>query len=111
MAQPASLHPASTNTTTHASSPPPTHYYLARHLCSGARPRNAMNLVCRKSKIREKTVGLGEGDKPSRETGDDCLAVSPRSERSGKRPTLEVERTNEGGRAFGGGGGGQRALV
>ena len=26
-----------------------------------------------------------EGDKPSRETGVDCLAVSPRSERSGKR--------------------------
>ena len=33
-----------------------------------------------------------EGDKPSRETGVDCLAVSPRSERSGKRPTLEGER-------------------
>ena len=45
MAQPASLHPASTNATTQASSPPPTHYYLARHWCSGARPRNAMNLV------------------------------------------------------------------
>ena len=33
--------------------PSPTHYYFARHWCSGA--RNAMNLVCRKSKIREKT--------------------------------------------------------
>ena len=33
------------------------------------------------------TLRLGEGDKPSRETGVDCLAVSPRSERSGKRPT------------------------
>ena len=31
----------------------PTHFYLARHWYSGA--RNAMNLVCRKSKIREKT--------------------------------------------------------
>ena len=30
-----------------------------------------------------------------RETGVDCLAVSPRSERSGKRPTLEGERGNE----------------
>ena len=36
-----------------ASFPSPTHYYLARHWCTGA--RNAMNLVCRKSKIREKT--------------------------------------------------------
>ena len=35
---------------------PPTlpniHYYLARHWCSGA--RNAMNLVCGTSKVREK---------------------------------------------------------
>ena len=36
-----------------ASFPSPTHHYLARHWCSGG--RNAMNLVCRKSKIREKT--------------------------------------------------------
>ena len=35
------------------------------------------------------TQGVGEGGKPSRETGIDCLAVSPRSERSGKRLTLE----------------------
>ena len=55
MAQPASLHPTSTNATTHASSPPPTRYYLARHWCCGAKPRNAMNLFCRKSKIRAKT--------------------------------------------------------
>ena len=52
-----------------------------------------MNLVCRTSKVREKTDvgawGLGEGHKPSWETGEDCLAVSPRSKRSGKRPTLE----------------------
>ena len=33
--------------------PSPTHYYLARHWYSGA--RNAMDLVCRKLKIREKT--------------------------------------------------------
>ena len=58
MAQPASLHPASTNATTQTSSPPPTNYYLARHWCSGTRPRNAMNFVCLKSKIREK-IGLG----------------------------------------------------
>ena len=36
-----------------ASYPSPTHYYLARHWYSGA--RNAMNLVCRASKVREKT--------------------------------------------------------
>ena len=36
-----------------ASFPSPTHYYLARHWCTGA--RNAMNLICRKSKIKEKT--------------------------------------------------------
>ena len=35
------------------------------------------------------TYGLGEGYKASRETGEDCLAVFPRSERSGRRPTLE----------------------
>ena len=38
-----------------ASFPSPTHYYLARHRCSGARIRNAMNLVCRKTEVREKT--------------------------------------------------------
>ena len=32
---------------------PPTHNYLARHWCSGA--RIVMNLVCRTSKVREKT--------------------------------------------------------
>ena len=42
-------------------------------------------------------LGLGEGDKPIRETGDGCLAVSPRSEKSGKRPTLERGK-NRGGR-------------
>ena len=37
-----------------ASFPSPTlHYYLARQWCRGA--RNAMNLICQKSKIREKT--------------------------------------------------------
>ena len=77
-----------------ASFPSPTHYYLARHWCSGA--RNAMNLVCRKSEITENTdLGTWDGDKGSRETGVDCLAVSPRSERSGKRPTLEGQRGNE----------------
>ena len=69
MTQLASLHPASTNATTQASSPPPTHYYLARHWCSGARPRNAMNLVCRKSKIREKT-GLGARGRIQAQLGD-----------------------------------------
>ena len=39
--------------TPQASYPSPTHYYLVRHWCSGA--RNAMNLVCRTSKVREKT--------------------------------------------------------
>ena len=36
-----------------ASFPSLTHYYFARHWCRGA--RNAMNLICQKSKIREKT--------------------------------------------------------
>ena len=40
-----------------ASFPSATHYYLARHWCSGA--RNAMNLVCQKSKIRGKTPHYG----------------------------------------------------
>ena len=98
MALSASLHPASTNATTQASSLPPTHYYLARHWCSGARPRYAMNLVCRKSKIREKT-GLEAWERRQTQPGVwGCLAVSPRSERSRKRPTLEGERINERGR-------------
>ena len=54
---------------TQASSPPPPHYYLARHRCSGARPRNAMNLVCLKSKIREKT-GLGAWGRRQAQPGD-----------------------------------------
>ena len=53
MAWPTSLHPAPTNAPQQASFPSPAHYYLARHWFSGA--RNAMNFVCRKSKIREKT--------------------------------------------------------
>ena len=69
MAQPASLNPASTNATTKASSPPPTHYYLARLWCNGARPRNAMNLVRRKSRIREKT-GLGAWGRRQAQPGD-----------------------------------------
>ena len=49
-----------------------------------------MNLVCQKSKIREKTdLGTWRGDKLSRETGEDCLTVSPRSKSSGRRPTLD----------------------
>ena len=49
-----------------------------------------------KSKIREKTdLGAWGRDKPSRKTGEDCLAVSPRSERSVKRPTIEGKRVNE----------------
>ena len=49
-----------------------------------------------KSKIREKTdLGTWGRDKPSRKTGEDCLAVSPRSERSVKRPTIEGKRVNE----------------
>ena len=96
MAQPASLHPASTNATTQASSLPLTYYYLAKHWCSGARPRNAMNLVCWKSKIREKT-GLGALGRRQAQPGDlgRLSAVSSRSERSGKRPTLEGGRINE----------------
>ena len=90
MAQPASLQPASANAKTQTSSPPPTHYYLARQWCSDASPRNAMNLVCRKSKIIEKSC-LGAWGRRQAQLGDwdDCLAVSPRSESSGKRPTLE----------------------
>ena len=54
----------------------PTHYYLARHRCSGA--RNAMNLVCRKSKIREKT-DLGAWGRRQAQPGDwgrlsDCFS-------------------------------------
>ena len=72
----ASFHHVSTNATTQASPSPPTHthpttYYLARHWCSGARPRNAMNLVCRKSKIREKTSlgALGKETSPAGRLG------------------------------------------
>ena len=50
-----------------ASFPSPTHYYLARHWCSGA--RNAMNLVCRKSKIRERT-DLGARGRRQAQQGD-----------------------------------------
>ena len=50
-----------------ASFPSPTHCYLARHWCSGA--RNAMNLVCRKSKIREKT-DLGAWGRTQVQPGD-----------------------------------------
>ena len=60
-----------------ASFPSPTHYYLARHWCSGA--RNAMNLVCRKSKIRfrEKT-NLGAWGRRQAQPGDwGRLSVSP----------------------------------
>ena len=64
---------------------PPTHYYLARHWCSGA--KNAMNLVCRTSKVREKTDQGAWGRTQAQP--EDCLAVSPRSKRSGRRPTLE----------------------
>ena len=45
----------------------PTHYYLARHWCSGA--RFAMNLVCRKSKIKEKT-DLGAWGRRQAQSGD-----------------------------------------
>ena len=72
--------------TPQASYPSPTHYYLVRHWCSGA--RNAMNLVCRTSKIRGKT-DLGAWGRTGRETGEECLSVSPRSKRSGRRPTSE----------------------
>ena len=49
-----------------------------------------------KSKIREKTdLGAWGRDKPSRETGVDCLAVSHRSERSVKRLTIKGKRVNE----------------
>ena len=69
MAQPASLHPAPTNATTQASSPSSTHYYLVRprHWCSGA--RNAVTLVCPKSKIREKT-DLGTWGRSQAQSGD-----------------------------------------
>ena len=50
-----------------ASFPSPTHYYVARHWCSGA--RNAMYLVCRKSKIREKT-DLGAWGRRQAQPGD-----------------------------------------
>ena len=87
MAQPASLHPAPNNETPQASYPSPTHYYLARHWCS--RARNAMNLVCGTSKVREKT-DLRAWGRTQAQPGDwGRLAVSPRSKRSGRRPTLE----------------------
>ena len=60
-----------------------------------------MNLVCRNSKIREKT-GLGAWGRRQAQPGDwgRLCGCPPRSERSGKRPTLEGERINE----LGGGG-------
>ena len=67
MAQPASLHPAPKNATPQASYPSPTHYYLARHWCSGA--RNALNLVCRTSKVRQKT-DLGAWGRRQAQPGD-----------------------------------------
>ena len=50
-----------------ASYPSPTHYYLARHWCSGA--RNAMNLVCGTSKVREKT-DVGAWGRTQAQPGD-----------------------------------------
>ena len=76
-----------------ASFPPPTHYYLARHWCGGA--RNAMNLVCRKSEIRENTDLVTWGRRQGQPGYWGRLAVTPRSERSGRRRTLEGERGNE----------------
>ena len=46
---------------------PPTHYYLAKHSCSGA--MNAMNLVCRTSKVRQKT-DLGAWGRTQAQPGD-----------------------------------------
>ena len=54
MAEPTSLHPAPTNATPQASSPSPTHYYLARHWCRPSGARNGINLVCRKIKDQRK---------------------------------------------------------
>ena len=50
---------------------------------------NELYLPNIKGQTRDRPRGLGEGHKPSRETGEDCLAVSPRSKRSGRRPTSE----------------------
>ena len=48
-----------------------------------------MNLVCATSKVREKT-DLGAWGRTQAQPGDwGRLAVSPRSKRSGRRPTLE----------------------
>ena len=47
--------------------PLPTTYYLVRHWCSGV--RKAMNLVCRKSKVREKT-DLGPWGRTQAQPGD-----------------------------------------
>ena len=48
-----------------------------------------MNLVCGTSKVREKT-DLGAWGRTQAQPGDwGRLAVSPRSKRSGRRPTLE----------------------
>ena len=49
--------------------PPPLPLPTTILLGSGARPRNAMNLVCRKSKIREKT-GLGAQGRIQAQPGD-----------------------------------------
>ena len=46
---------------------PPTHSYLDRHWCTGA--RNAMNLVGRKSKVREKN-DLGAWGRRQAQPGD-----------------------------------------
>ena len=46
---------------------PPTHSYLSRHWCTGA--RNAMNLVGRKSKVREKN-DLGAWGRRQAQPGD-----------------------------------------
>ena len=50
-----------------------------------------MNSVCRTSKVREKT-DLGAWGRTEAQPGDWgrlSMAVSPRSKRSGRRPTLE----------------------
>ena len=59
------LHPAPNNATPQASYPSSTHYYLDRHCVA----RNAMNLVCRTSKVREKT-DLGAWGRTQAQPGD-----------------------------------------
>ena len=90
-----------------ASFPSPTHYYLARHWCSGA--RNVMKLICQKSKIREKT-DLGALGRRQAQPGD-CGRLFLPDQRDQGKGRLKRGKGGMRERVGGGGGGGQIALV